>query len=292
MKLKCYAKINWALDVVGKRQDGYHDVDSLLQSVDVYDTLQVELHTEDILYGYGHEEPILDLYNDLCFKAVKEFRKQTSIQDKFCIKLNKNIPIGAGMGGGSADAAGVLYALNSLTQSDLPMDRLQDIGKRIGADVPFMLAGGSARVQGIGEVVTPIQPIPSYPMLIVFDDIPVSTKEVFQNVSLSNKRIDMDRVMQCLQNRQLSALRGYPLNALLDSAVQLKPEIRNIIEELYDHGALLSNMTGTGSAVFALFEDQASLDSARKALEIHRKCCMLAKPVPQGLELLPEEYPV
>ena len=108
MKLKCYAKINWALDVVGKRQDGYHDVDSLLQSVDVYDTLQVELHTEDILYGYGHAEPILDLYNDLCFKAVKEFRKQTSIQDKFCIKLNKNIPIGAGMGGGSADAADVL----------------------------------------------------------------------------------------------------------------------------------------------------------------------------------------
>lgn len=282
MKLKCFAKINWALSVLGKREDGYHELDMIMQSVNLADTLYIEESMADSLTVDGEE--VTDFEKNLCFKAVNAFRRHLHSDKKYCISLQKQIPIGAGMGGGSADAAGVLVALNEFHAKPFSLAQLQSIGKAVGADVPFMLQGGSARVQGIGEKIQTLD-IPSQKILIIFDELFVSTKEVFENHVLGSTNIDIDFIIQALVKNHPEALGHKHLNHLELSAMKIQPKISDIIEKMYACDAIFASMTGSGSAVFALFSSDEKLYQVFEEFNRIYKRCFICDTLDYGLEI-------
>lgn len=286
MVLRCYAKINWALKVLKKRQDNYHDLDMLMQSINIFDEIDIQKHMHDELCVNGQK--MENIYENLCFKAVETFRKHLKITQCFRVNLKKQIPIGAGMGGGSADAAGVFIAVNELCNTKLPLSELERLGKKIGADIPFMLRGGFAHVKGIGDNIYPVIPSPSYNLLIVFDDLFISTKEVFQIFSDQKiiSTVNIDKIFGYLTSKDLCPLKEENLNDLYDSALMLQPEIHSIITEMYSNNAALASMTGSGSAVFALFDTDIELLTAYRTIKKNRKFCVIAKTMPCGVEII------
>lgn len=283
MEIKCFAKINWALSVLGKRKDGYHELDMIMQSVDLADKISLLESDRDSLIVNG--QAIVDAENNLCIKASRAFRKHHSSDKKYTIELTKIIPIGAGMGGGSADAAGVLFALNFLHGKPFTLEELQTIGKSLGADIPFMLHGACARVQGIGEKLQALS-IPKQKLLIIFDDLFVSTKDVFENHTIGSSNIDMDYVLKALQENNLGSLHRKCLNHLEISAIKFQPKISEIIQNLYDKGASFASMTGSGSAVFAVFPNEEILREAYEDCQAFYKRCYLCDTLNYGLQLI------
>ncbi|MDY5730252.1 MAG: 4-(cytidine 5'-diphospho)-2-C-methyl-D-erythritol kinase [Eubacteriales bacterium] len=285
MLLKCNAKINWFLDIVGKFPNGYHNLNMLMQSIDLCDVINIEKSSINELYINGVVDE--NLINNLCFKAVFAFQNATKIKDFFCIHLQKHIPMGAGLGGGSADAAGILKALNKMYHSPLSDDELLKIGLRIGADVPFMLQGGFAQVQGIGEIVSPINADFQQKMLLVYDGIHLSTKDVFQSFSLhEHKTENIEFVQQSLIEKKFNKLQHVRLNALYTFAEKLAPGLKNIIVDLYALGASLATMTGSGSAIIACFETDRQLNNVYEIMKKQRKQVYIVNTVAKGIHFL------
>ncbi|MCE5343441.1 MAG: 4-(cytidine 5'-diphospho)-2-C-methyl-D-erythritol kinase, partial [Eubacteriales bacterium] len=177
LRLEARAKINWSLDILAKRQDGYHRMDMLISSVELADELTLE--NADILTLTIVGNASLTLADNLVYKAAAALAKATGCVRGAAITLTKRTPVGAGMGGGSADAAAALWGLNQLWGTDLSMERLLALSLTLGADIPFALTGGFARVGGIGEEIRPLSPAPTWPLLIVQPCQAIWTKEVF-----------------------------------------------------------------------------------------------------------------
>lgn len=281
--LKAYAKINWALDILGTREDGYHLMDMLMQSVEMHDTLWLEESDNLSLENAADEHAVLAneqdemasaavTYdeNNLVFRAARKLQKHCGIEKGARMRLHKAIPSGAGMGGGSADAAAALRGLCQLWQVDVPEEELLAIGLSLGADIPFMLTGGLARVSGIGEVIQPLHPAPVVWLVMLQPCGGLSTKEVFGAFDALDPdtldRPQTDAAQRALVERNLPAL-GKAMNNVLEGvSVKVRPALAQAARALEDLGAIRGMMTGSGSVVYGIFETEQAARTAARAL--------------------------
>ena len=275
LQVKARAKINWTLDVVGRRSDGYHWVDMLMGSVELHDILYLE-DAEDIsltVQGDGKQDEVLDLplnEKNLVIQAAWSLRQALGETRGASIRLVKRIPIGAGLGGGSADAAAVIVGLCQLWKKHLPVKEKLALGLSIGADVPFLLTGGLARVTGVGEVLRPL-PVPEPIWLVIVQPCEgLSTREVFEAYDRGPvrplQRPDRAEAQAALAARDLPRLARAIGNVLEPFSIVKRPPIGDAIAGLQSLDAVQAMMTGSGSAVCGFFESEATARTAGERL--------------------------
>ena len=257
MRLLANAKVNWSLSVLGKREDGYHELDMIMQSVSLCDTLIIRPSDSLFLRARGALVPADD--NNLVLKAARVLRSLTGARSGAEFELCKRIPVGGGLGGGSADAAAALLGLNLMWNLGLTEPELYQAAQACGADVPFLLRGGLARVRGIGERIEPLPCAKSYPVVIVQPCKGLSTPQVFgafDALDSPPRNPDPQAVAAALEAGDVHALAASMGNVLEAAAVPQRPEIAVCAQMLEHYGALRAQMTGSGSAVVALFADR------------------------------------
>ena len=252
LQLKAPAKINWFLSVLGKRHDGYHDISSLVQCIDLYDVLLFE-HSDTL--ELISDIPDLPAEKNLVSRAARIMIEIAGGRRGVKITLTKNIPLAAGLGGGSSDAASTLVGLDRLWGMGLGPERLRDIGASIGSDVPFFIVNTYALMEGRGERIHPLQGASEMTLLLVNPRIPVSTAwayEACQN-RLTKNPVDIKLFCQTLARKDFDALNSLLVNDLEMAVIAAHPEIGRIKESLYRAGASASAMSGSGSTVFGVF---------------------------------------
>lgn len=279
MKLRANAKINWTLDTVGLREDGYHLLDMLMQTVSLHDTLTFS-PANDLTFSAEGAVRVPQDEENLAYRAALALRRYAGTAQGAAIHLLKRIPSGAGLGGGSADAAAVLRGLNTLWGLHLPDETLLKIGLSLGADVPFCLTGGLAHVQGIGEIITPLASARVYPLLIIQPCRGLSTPQVFKTLDtmdVCSARPNNAQAMAALGSGSLPLLAGAMGNTLQPVAISMRPQIRQAISVLREYGARAAQMTGSGSAVFGVFASVSAARTAYAALSRRYVHCYLVQ---------------
>lgn len=276
MQIEARAKINWALEIIGRRADGYHLLDGVMQPIALADTLFIE---ESTALSLTLEGAALSAGEDnLVLRSARALQAYANTNQGAKIHLIKRIPMGAGLGGGSADAAAVLKGLNILWQLNLPMKTLLDIGGRLGADIPFCLLDAPMRAQGIGEILTPIPCGRTFPLLLIQPCEGLSTKEIFTAYHQENpKGGSVENVMEALKNGDLALMESSAVNMLQTVSVLKKPVLQTAINALYSSGASFARMTGSGSVVFGVFENESAARNACEALKNKYPVCVLTQ---------------
>ena len=260
MRLKAHAKINWALNVLGRQADGYHALEMLVQRLELADSLTFEKSGQiSLVLSTAAEVPAEQ--NNLVIKAAAALKDATGYALGAKITLDKQIPVKAGLGGGSADAAATLTGLNTLWDTGLSLGELSRIGARLGADVPLCLYPGLLKAKGIGEVITPVPGGRVFHLLILQPRQGLSTAEVFLQYDRSpdRQKVDIQEAQTALLNADLHLLRHTCHNQLQSSAVYLLSDVQTVLDRLKGSGAVFAQMSGSGSAVFGVFnsEDEA-----------------------------------
>ena len=273
--MQAFAKINLFLDVADKRNDGYHNIISIMQTVSLCDELLFRKIGKGGEIIFSCNAPHIPKGEEnLVIKAAKILFEKFDINDSIEINLTKRIPLGAGLAGGSADCAATLLGLTELLDLDIPIEVLLEIGKTLGADVPFCLTGGTALCEGIGEKITPLAPLDSGFFVIACPKIHISTKEIFEKITLSG-RVNARKLQELTQA-------GYKknfFNIFTKVTGKLHPEIYSLIEAFKNQGAFDAEMSGTGSSVYAYFDDEQTALNALNALETNATKVFLCKPI-------------
>lgn len=264
---KAFAKLNLSLDVLGKRPDGYHDLRMVMQSAALYDDVTVEL-TNGAFSAETNRSYIPGDEKNLAVKAALCFFSETGLPGGAHITLHKRIPVCAGLGGGSSDAAAVLRALNRLTRTELPVAALEEMAAKIGSDVPFCVRGGTVLAEGRGERLTPLPPLPDCSIVICMPGFTASTPELFARMDEKTLRCrpDTDGLIKALGEGSFTGVARRMYNMFEDvldrRAAMLVAQIKGL---LLDHGAAGALMSGTGSSVYGLFADASAAERARDA---------------------------
>jgi len=253
IKLKSYAKINLCLDIVNRREDGYHNLRTIMQSLDLFDQIEIKKIGTEIKIESDHPELPLDERN-LAYKAAKAIFESAGIKGGAQIRITKNIPIAAGLAGGSSNAASVLHGLNILYGLDLTMSQLVYVGKSLGADIPFCLVGGTVLATGIGDRLNILPPIKKYNILLVKPNVGVSTKDVYNSVDIQNlsSRPNIEKAVKSIEDHDLPGLissMGNVLEPITSLMVKDILEIKNMMLTMGADGAL---MCGSGPTVFGI----------------------------------------
>ena len=266
LTVRAHAKINWSLAVCGERPNGYHDLDMLMQHIELSDELCFENARWLTLQVNGNRAPSGG--SNLVLRAANALNDALGKRMGARITLKKNIPSRAGLGGGSADCAATLLALNRLWNLRLPLRTLMQIGLKLGADVPYCLQSGMCRAEGVGEIITPIEQSPSIPLAMVTPGGGLSTPAVFQAWNAGGyglTQIDNLALANALNAGDLKAAQALSHNDLEAPAISLMPEIGEIMEKFRSLGADFVRMTGSGSTVFAVFgSDEAAKEAAQQ----------------------------
>lgn len=267
MRLKARAKINWTLDIIGQRSDGYHLMDMLMQPVTLCDEILLT-PAEKITLTTGGSPLLPADETHLSFRAALALKQHSGYAGGAAIHVEKHIPVGAGMGGGSADAAGVLIGLNRLWGLNLFHAELEAIGLTLGADVPFCIRGGLTRTTGIGEVMQPLPCGRCWPLVVVQPCEGLSTKEIFTayHEGMVDARPDNNAASLALEQGDGMALSAAMANVMQPVSAARRDGIAKAIQTLKEKGAFAAQMTGSGSAVFGAFEDEATADAAFQAI--------------------------
>lgn len=277
-----YAKINLTLDVLGKRPDGYHHIESVMQSVNLRDVVTVRQSEKGIAVRCSRPGVPCDQSNT-AFKAARAFFEASGLSEQGIeIEIQKGIPMEAGLAGGSADAAAVLLALNRMFDEPLNLEQLSFAALQVGADVPFCLVGGSMRAEGIGEKLTPLPQMPDCHLLLAKPWDGVSTAAAYAAVDQAADLVhpELKRMEQALQNGKLEQVA--PLCVNVFERVLMREDVRLIKEEMARHGALGACMSGSGPTVFGLFAEEAAAKRCRRILEGRETEVFLCSPVCQG----------
>ena len=287
MEIKATAKINLGLDVIRKREDGYHDVRMIMQMTGMYDRIVlypkrgrsgIELRT-NLPYIPTNE-------NNLAFKAAKLLMDEFDVTDGLEINLQKFIPVAAGLAGGSTDAAAVLKAVNKIFRLGLDDQQLMKRGARLGADIPYCLLGGTALAEGIGEKLTPLPDMPDCRILLAKPPISVSTRDVYGALRADEleKHPDIDGMIDAIRTGDLYGVADRLSNVLEDVTAPTRPIIGKMEQEMKDAGALSAIMSGSGPTVFGIFDENADAEKCRD--ELRRKYpsarVFLTGPCPKG----------
>lgn len=257
-KSSCPAKINLFLKLIGKRSDGYHELESLFAFLDLADDLEVKKSDEFKLEITGEFAAEIDLKNNLFTKILDFFVAQFQISKNLHIKITKNIPVGAGLGGGSSDAAYFLHALNEIFTLNLSVLDLQKISLNFGSDIAFLLQNQAAIVKGRGELITPFPDFSTIPALLINPKISVSTKEIFAKF---NENFSPEILTPELIKADISELLHFP-NDMEKPAISNLPLIAEILDNLNHQNAQIAKMSGSGASCFGIFENENSLDLA------------------------------
>jgi len=268
IKLKALAKINLGLDVLGRRENGYHDVRMIMQSIYLYDNVTIEKQEEPgiQLMTNLHYLPVDE--KNIAYKAAKMLMDEFQIASGVKIVLDKHIPVAAGMAGGSSNAAAVLVGMNRLFDLNLSQQELMDRGVKLGADVPYCVMRGTVLAEGIGEILTPLDPLPKCYVLIAKPAISVSTKVVYEK--LDSKEIeehpDIDAFIEGLQEQNLEKVAASMGNVLERVTVDDYPIIDDIKKVMMEAGALNAMMSGSGPTVFGIFADKKTAREAQRKM--------------------------
>ncbi len=261
--LKAPCKINLSLDITAKRSDGYHELESVFQTLSIFDDITVKSAELGIKITSNIADIPVDESNT-CFKAARLFFEKTQINAGAEIHIEKRIPSQAGLGGGSADAAYVLKALNALHGLPLSDDELCKIGAMVGADVPFFICGGTVYVSGIGEILKPISQIDNVYFVIAKGENGISTVQAYKKFDLIEKQTHTDTktIVEYINSKDIKNAAKLCVNSLEDCAAL--PDIFKIKQIFNDCGAMLSLMSGSGSAVFGMFNNLNDAETAQK----------------------------
>lgn len=275
---KAYAKVNLALDVLGKRPDGYHEVRMVMQNLNIYDELTFTVSniksvgaastgSDDENYHIEIETNKPELPTDgdnLIYKAIRLMFQEYNISGNVHVKLTKNIPIEAGMAGGSSDCAAALKAMNDIFSLNATTDELMKLGVKLGADVPFCVLGKTALSEGIGEILTPVTGLSDCSVLVVKPPIGVSTALIYNNIQCEalTSRPDIDKMLQALQAHNVGKVASTMENVMETVTTELYPEINQIKDAMKKCGALNAIMSGSGPTVFGIFDDSEQAWSA------------------------------
>ncbi len=268
MKINAPAKINISLDVLRRRDDGYHDVKMIMQSISLFDTLKVELNNLGKIIITSNKDNIPLDERNIAYKAAKLFLDEAEEKIGVTIHIEKRIPVAAGLAGGSTDAAAVLIALNDMFCKKYTESKLMEMGARLGADVPFCIMQGTAISEGIGEKLTKLPAPKIENILLVKPPIDVSTKWVYENLDLKTAiHPDIDAAAKLINSQMISDLPSVMGNILESVTVKKHPIINEIKRKMLDEGATISMMSGSGPSVFGFFENE---NSAKKALDFFK----------------------
>lgn len=269
MKESAYAKINLSLDVVCKREDGYHELSMIMLPLTFHDTLEIELSDKDI---YTSDSDMIFDESNTIVKAVKIMREAYKLKQCFKIHCEKRIPMQAGLAGGSADAAAVLRGINTLCDLRIPINELALLGKKIGADVPFCVLNKPAYVSGIGEKIEPFDPIFDYEILLVKPQKGVSTKRAFEMLDFKTAiHPQISKIVSALKIGNAKEWIPELGNTLEQTAFQLVPEIETIKKQLQKDGFDAVLMSGSGSCLFGLTHNLALIEQV-KVDKYYKEC--------------------
>ena len=269
MRLRALAKINLGLDVVGKRDDGYHEVRMIMQTIQMYDVLEIEKKKEPGIVLTTNIPYVPTDERNLVYKAAKMLMDEFKIKDGVNIYINKRIPIAGGMAGGSSDCATTLMGINQLFELGLSKEELMERGVKLGADVPYCVLGGTAIARGIGEVLTPLPAPADCHVIIAKPPVSVSTAYVYGHIKPLEitKRPDIEALAQSIKDGDLKKMASLIYNVMEDVTVGEYPIISEIKQVMLDNGALNSIMSGSGPTVFGLFDDKEKAQQCVKTLE-------------------------
>ncbi len=268
IEMESYGKINLSLDVLFKRQDGYHEINTIMQQISLKDTLEIEeIKGKDIIIECNRIDLPTDSRN-LVYKAWEKIKQKTGIDNGIKINIKKHIPIAAGLAGGSSNAASTLKGLNRLWNLNLSEDELKEIGVTIGADVPYCLMGGTAHARGIGEELTALKSFSGKSVLLFNPGIEVASSYVYNHLKLTeSKRIDIDKIISFIEIDDLNSLAQNMKNIMENVVVEKYPIIGEIKKVMVSNGALGSLMSGSGATVFGLFDDIDKLNYCKQKLQ-------------------------
>lgn len=256
MRIKAYAKVNISLDIVGKREDGYHLLEMIMQSIDLYDELNIEKQNKDITIKCNKTYVPTDERN-LAYKAAKLFMEKYKINGGVNISIKKNIPVCAGLAGGSTDGAAVLKAMNKIFGVGASDEELMELGLELGADVPYCIKGGTALCTGVGEKVTELSNFKDKILVLVKPPFGVSTKSVYQEFDLSKVRShpNTEILVKAIEEDDLKLVSNNMKNLLENVTLRKHKVLINIKEEMKALGSIGAMMSGSGPTIFAFFDE-------------------------------------
>jgi len=261
MKVKAFSKINLGLEILKKREDGYHDIRTLFQSISLHDSIEIRLSSSGQIHIDGTDPSISWGKDNLVYKAAHIMKEQSMTDRGIHIQVEKCIPAGSGLGGGSSDAAVTLLVLNKVLRLNLRKDELKEFGKGLGADVPYFFEGGLCLGTQRGDEISLIDDLPKYYCLLVFEGTSVSTQSVYESFGESLTSRDKEsKIIEFLSTRGLGGLE----NDLEETVFQLHPKIKDVKHLVLKKDPVLSLVSGTGSVVFGLFD---SKEKTKKAFE-------------------------
>lgn len=278
MKVKAFAKINLCLDVLRRKENGYHEVEMVMTNVDIFDVLEIkELEEKKILLKSYNTDLAMDESN-LIYKAIALLQKETGKTFGVEVLLEKNIPMEAGMAGGSADAAATLKAVNELFTLGVSDERLLELGASLGADIPFCIMGGTVLASGIGEKLRRLSPLPKMKLLIVKPKAGLSTKKVYESLDIDglNKagfiHKDVGEMVSVIESDEadktkIEKIAGRLNNILEVPSIRLLPLIADIKQKMLDNNCLGALMSGSGTAIFGIYENDEDMIKTKEILE-------------------------
>ena len=282
MRLQAFAKINLGLDVLGKREDGYHEVRMIMQTIRMYDQLDMRKSVEPGIHLTTNKKYIPVDENNLVWRAAKLMMDTCGIMEGVSIHLHKVIPVAAGMAGGSSDAAATLVGMNRLFHCGLSKEKLMELGVQIGADVPYCVLRGTALAEGIGEKLTVLPPMPDCWILIGKPGISVSTKYVYTTLDLNTDTVhpDIDGMKKALEDGNLYGITERMGNVLQDVTIPAYPEVERSKEQMKTLGAVNAMMSGSGPTVFGIFDNEEKAQEACQKLRESGSCQQVFLTVP------------
>lgn len=269
--LKGRAKINLTLDVVGKRENGYHDLEMIMQSVNLHDTIYIRKTKVPGVRLKANYSWLPTNEKNIAYRAAQLFFEESGIDGGVAIEITKRIPVAAGLAGGSTDAAATLVGLNRLYETHYSREKLMEMGLKLGADVPFCIVRGTMLAEGIGEELTPLKPMPHTYVVLVKPPISVSTAVVYKNLDINRikKHPDTKTVIKALEEGNVQKIADHMSNVLEEVTIEMHPEIEDIKKGFIKQGAMGTMMSGSGSTVFGLFNTREAAHKAAKYFKMH-----------------------
>lgn len=262
MKKKSYAKINLTLDVIEKRPDGYHNIDGIMQIVDLYDEVEVEISDEFKITSNSKEIPLDE--RNLVYKAYKSMKEKYKFTENFSIYIEKNIPVSAGIAGGSTNSAVVIEMIDEILKLNMTLEDRKIIGRSVGADVPYLLVGKTARTRGIGDELEILESLPTTDVLIVNNEVEISTPYVYSNIIPSGNSNKVDKIIELYKSGDYETFFKNIYNTMEKVSISYCPEIQIIKDKMYDFGCIKSLMSGSGPTVFGIYKNEEDIETAYK----------------------------
>ncbi len=282
-----YAKVNLSLEVIRKRPDGFHEIETIFQSIDLADKMRIQLTSDARIHIECDTPGIPTDESNLCHRAIVAMRKVAGPSLGARITLEKKIPSGAGLGGGSSNAAGVMLAVERALKLDTPRETLEAIAAGLGSDVPFMLYGGTAVGRGRGEILTPLDPLKRGVFVIVKPEVSIPTAWVYSNLSFRlthhRPRLNLRAVSAVLARFPKTEL-PYR-NALEDTVLRAYPSVAKVLEQLITERPCFASMTGSGSALFAIFDRETRAREVAERFSVRGLFASVAKPAKQAVDI-------